>query len=84
MKLFNKYKTSEYIFLFSILVLALLLGTYFSFYAFLLRDIKSEVKGFSKYHLEGMKSNNCCNTMDGSFVCGNNVDCANQPGSCSP
>ena len=48
MKLFNKYKTSEYIFLFSILVLALLLGTYFSFYAFLWRDIKSEVKGFNK------------------------------------
>jgi hypothetical protein len=34
--------------LFSILVLALLLGTYFSFYAFLLRDIKSDIKGFSK------------------------------------
>ena len=50
MKLSNKYKTSEYIFLFSILVLALLLGTYFSFYAFLWRDIKSEVKGFSKNH----------------------------------
>jgi hypothetical protein len=48
MKLSNKYKSSEYIFLFSILVLALLLGTYFSFYAFLWRDIKSEVKGFSK------------------------------------
>lgn len=50
MKLSNKYKSSEYIFLFSILVLALLLGTYFSFYAFLWRDIKSEVKGFSKGH----------------------------------
>jgi hypothetical protein len=50
MKLSNKYKSSEYIFLFSILVLALLLGTYFSFYAFLWRDIKSEVKGFSKNH----------------------------------
>ena len=50
MKLSNKYKTSEYIFLFSILVLALLLGTYFSFYAFLWRDIESEVKGFSKDH----------------------------------
>lgn len=48
MKLSNKYKSSEYIFLFSILVLALLLGTYFSFYAFLLRDIKSDIKGFSK------------------------------------
>jgi hypothetical protein len=50
MKLSNKYKTSEYIFLFSILVLALLLGTYFSFYAFLWRDIESKVKGFSKDH----------------------------------
>ena len=50
MKLSNKYKTSEYIFLFSILVLAILLGTYFSFYAFLWRDIESEVKGFSKTH----------------------------------
>lgn len=50
MKLSNKYKSSEYIFLFSILVLALLLGSYFSFYAFLWRDIKSEVKGFSKGH----------------------------------
>jgi hypothetical protein len=48
MKLSNKYKSSEYIFLFSILVLALLLGTYFSFYAFLWRDIKSDIKGFSK------------------------------------
>lgn len=60
MKLSNKYKTSEYLFLFSILVLALLLGTYFSFYAFLWRDIKSEVKGFSKTHhmnyYEGMTS----------------------------
>jgi len=50
MKLSNKYKTSEYIFLFSILVLAILLGTYFSFYAFLWRDIESEVKGYSKTH----------------------------------
>jgi hypothetical protein len=60
MKLSNKYKSSEYLFLFSILVLALLLGTYFSFYAFLWRDIKSEVKGFSKdlhmNYYEGMKS----------------------------
>jgi hypothetical protein len=48
MKLSNKYKSSEYLFLFSILVLALLLGTYFSFYAFLWRDIKSDIKGFSK------------------------------------
>jgi hypothetical protein len=48
MKLSNKYKSSEYIFLFSILVLALLLGSYFSFYAFLWRDIKSDIKGFSK------------------------------------
>ena len=55
MKLSNKYKSSEYIFLFSILVLALLLGTYFSFYAFLWRDIKSEVKGFSKdFHMNAM------------------------------
>ena len=55
MKLSNKYKSSEYIFLFSILVLALLLGTYFSFYAFLWRDIKSEVKGFSKdLHMNAM------------------------------
>jgi len=54
MKLSNKYKSSEYIFLFSILVLALLLGTYFSFYAFLLRDIKSDIKGFSKDGLNFM------------------------------
>lgn len=55
MKLSNKYKTSEYIFLFSILVLALLLGTYFSFYAFLMRDIKSDIKGFSKdLHMNAM------------------------------
>ena len=55
MKLSNKYKTSEYIFLFSILVLALLLGTYFSFYAFLWRDIKSDIKGFSKdLHMNAM------------------------------
>jgi len=55
MKLSNKYKTSEYIFLFSILVLALLLGTYFSFYAFLWRDIKSDIKGFSKdFHMNAM------------------------------
>ena len=77
MKLFNKYKSSEYIFLFGILVLALLLGTYFSFYAFLWSDIKSEVKGFSKYQMEGMKSNNnnCCQTMSGC-ACGENLDCA--------
>jgi hypothetical protein len=62
MKLSNKYKSSEYLFLFSILVLALLLGTYFSFYAFLWRDIKSDIKGFSKdigmnymNYQEGMK-----------------------------
>ena len=55
MKLAKHYKSSEYIFLFSILVLALLLGTYFSFYAFLWRDIKSEVKGFSKdFHMNAM------------------------------
>jgi hypothetical protein len=55
MKLSNKYKSSEYIFLFSILVLALLLGTYFSFYAFLWRDIKSDIKGFSKdLHMNAM------------------------------
>ena len=55
MKISNKYKSSEYIFLFSILVLSLLLGTYFSFYAFLWRDIKSEVKGFSKdLHMNAM------------------------------
>lgn len=55
MKLSNKYKTSEYLFLFSILVLALLLGTYFSFYAFLMRDIKSDIKGFSKdFHMNAM------------------------------
>jgi len=48
MKLSNKYKSSEYLFLFSILVLALLLGTYFSFYAFLWRDINSDIRGFSK------------------------------------
>ena len=45
MKLSNKYKSSEYLFLFGILVLALLLGTYFSFYAFLWRDIDSKVTG---------------------------------------
>ena len=60
MKLSKHYKSSEYIFLFSILVLALLLGTYFSFYAFLWRDIDSNVTGFSKTHhmnyYEGMKS----------------------------
>ena len=60
MKLSNKYKSSEYLFLFGILVLALLLGTYFSFYAFLWRDIDSKVTGFSKTHhmnyYEGMKS----------------------------
>lgn len=63
MKLFNKYKSSEYLFLFSILVLALLLGTYFSFYAFLWRDIKSEVKGFSKdFHMNAMNyQENMCN-----------------------
>jgi len=55
MKLSKHYKSSEYLFLFSILVLALLLGTYFSFYAFLWRDIKSEVKGFSKdLHMNAM------------------------------
>jgi hypothetical protein len=55
MKLSNKYKSSEYLFLFSILVLALLLGTYFSFYAFLWRDIKSDIKGFSKdLHMNAM------------------------------
>ena len=55
MKLSNKYKSSEYIFLFSILVLALLLGTYFSFYAFLWRDIKSDITGFSKdFHMNAM------------------------------
>ena len=88
MKLSNKYKTSEYLFLFSILVLALLLGTYFSFYAFLWRDIKSEVKGFNKYHLEGMKLNTntntniCCEAEDGKCVCGNQ-DC-NMSMNCSP
>ena len=50
MKFSKHYKSSEYIFLFSILVLALLLGTYFSFYAFLWRDIESKVTGFSKTH----------------------------------
>jgi len=62
MKLSNKYKSSEYLFLFSILVLALLLGTYFSFYAFLWRDIKSDITGFSKdigmnymHYQEGMQ-----------------------------
>ena len=50
MKLSKHYKSSEYIFLFSILVLALLLGTYFSFYAFLWRDVESKMKGFSKNH----------------------------------
>ena len=55
MKLSKHYKSSEYIFLFSILVLALLLGTYFSFYAFLWRDIKSDIKGFSKdFHMNAM------------------------------
>ena len=55
MKLSKHYKSSEYIFLFSILVLALLLGTYFSFYAFLMRDIKSDIKGFSKdLHMNAM------------------------------
>ena len=62
MNLFKQYKSSEYIFLFSILVLSLLLGTYFSFYAFLWRDIESKVTGFSKTHHmnyhEGMYSNN--------------------------
>ena len=61
MKLSKHYKSSEYIFLFSILVLAIFLGTYFSFYAFLWRDIESEVKGFSKTHQmnyqEGFTSN---------------------------
>jgi len=64
MKLSNKYKTSEYIFLFSILVLALLLGTYFSFYEFLWRDIESEVKGFSKTnhmnYQEGITNSSQC------------------------
>jgi hypothetical protein len=55
MKISNKYKSSEYIFLFSILVLSLLLGTYFSFYAFLWRDIKSDITGFSKdLHMNAM------------------------------
>jgi hypothetical protein len=69
MKLSNKYKSSEYLFLFSILVLALLLGTYFSFYAFLWRDIKSDIKGFSKdigmnymNYQEGMSCNRKTNT----------------------
>ena len=90
MKLSNKYKykSSEYLFLFSILVLALLLGTYFSFYAFLWRDIDSKVTGFSKkIHMEGMTKsniNNCCNNMDGTCVCGNNVDCESLKGSCTP
>jgi hypothetical protein len=77
MKLSNKYKSSEYLFLFSILVLSLLLGTYFSFYAFLWRDIDSKVTGFSKYQMEGMKSNNnCCQTMTGTCECGENIECA--------
>jgi len=65
MKLSNKYKSSEYLFLFSILVLALLLGTYFSFYAFLWRDINSNIRGFSKdigmnymHYQEGITSKN--------------------------
>ena len=66
MKLSNKYKSSEYIFLFSILVLALLLGTYFSFYAFLWRDIKSEVKGFSKdLHMNAMNYQEGMQQMQG-------------------
>jgi hypothetical protein len=32
------------------------LGTYFSFYAFLWRDIKTDVTGFTKYQMEGMIS----------------------------
>lgn len=84
MKLFNKYKTSEYIFLFSILVLALLLGTYFSFYAFLWRDIKSEVKGFSKdFHMnyyEGMKS---ASTSTSSCPQGY-ISCSTPENNCTP
>jgi hypothetical protein len=81
MKFSNKYKSSEYIFLFSILVLALLLGTYFSFYAFLWRDIKSEVKGFSKdLHMnhmnyqEGMssKTNRSREGMSADVIAGTN------------
>jgi hypothetical protein len=80
MKLSNKYKSSEYIFLFSILVLALLLGTYFSFYAFLWRDIKSEVKGFSKNHhmnflnyQEGMMNGNKLKQNLGERVPSSNI-----------
>ena len=84
MKLSNKYKSSEYIFLFSILVLALFLGTYLSFYAFLWRDIKSDVQGFSKYQMEGMKSNNgyCYYNDNGVCVCSNDID--NNGTSCTP
>ena len=70
MQLSNKYKSSEYLFLFSILVLALLLGTYFSFYAFLWRDIDSNVTGFSKkIHMEGM-THPC---KDGEYYCSNGL-----------
>jgi hypothetical protein len=78
MKLSKHYKSSEYIFLFSILVLALLLGTYFSFYAFLWRDIKSDVTGFSKYQMEGMT--NPCNS--GEYYCNNPTGNPNKPMSC--
>jgi len=82
MKLSNKYKSSEYILLFSILVLALLLGTYFSFYAFLWRDIDSKVTGFSKTHYmnyyEGMKSSTTSSCPSGY------VSCLEQSNYCQP
>ena len=81
MKLSNKYKSSEYLFLFSILVLSLLLGTYFSFYAFLWRDIDSKVTGFSKkIHMEGMTPSSPCKS--GEYYCNNLTDNPNKPMTC--
>jgi len=84
MKLSKHYKSSEYIFLFSILVLAIFLGTYFSFYAFLWRDIESEVTGFTKkYQMEGitgMLGNRCCyNQTSSGVVCQCNAYCNGPP-----
>ena len=73
MNLFKQYKSSEYIFLFSILVLSLLLGTYLSFYAFLWRDIKSNVNEFNKTHPinyhEGMKNTSVTSCQPGYISC---------------
>jgi len=65
MKLTKHYKASEYLFLLAIIVLALLLGTYFSFYALFKDAIETKINRYSKNHTnsvnyyEGMSSKEC-------------------------